>query len=75
MTPRRSLIVRFEFLCCVTYFEESQFAFFVSDNISETVMANLENTQMLHADETGSVTLPVYSGDQALTPVHPSQIM
>ncbi|XP_029032628.2 zinc finger protein 236-like isoform X2 [Osmia bicornis bicornis] len=42
---------------------------FINHNISETVMANLENTQMLHADETGSVTLPpVYSGDQALTP-------
>ncbi|XP_012134539.1 uncharacterized protein LOC100876151 [Megachile rotundata] len=41
---------------------------FINHNVSETVMANLENSQMLHADETGSVTLPVYPGDQALTP-------
>lgn len=32
-------------------------------------MTNLENSPILQADEAGSVTLPVYSGDQTLTPV------
>ena len=32
-------------------------------------VTNLENSPILQADEAGSVTLPVYSGDQTLTPV------
>lgn len=35
---------------------------------------NLETSQTLHADETGTITLPHYSGDQTLTPVHNSNI-
>ncbi|XP_033335108.2 uncharacterized protein LOC117225553 isoform X1 [Megalopta genalis] len=38
------------------------------ENMTEITVTNLENPQMLHIDESGSVTLPVYSTDQALTP-------
>ncbi|XP_043265068.1 zinc finger protein 236-like [Colletes gigas] len=40
----------------------------INQNMSEVAVTNLENSQMLHADEAGSVTLPVYSTEQALTP-------
>ncbi|XP_053982057.1 zinc finger protein 236-like isoform X1 [Hylaeus volcanicus] len=40
----------------------------INQNMSEVPITNLENSQMLHADEAGSVTLPVYSAEQALTP-------
>lgn len=40
-----------------------------SESVTEITVTNLENSQMLHIDESGSVTLPVYSTDQALTPV------
>ncbi|XP_076670030.1 uncharacterized protein LOC143369679 isoform X2 [Andrena cerasifolii] len=40
----------------------------INQNTAQVSITNLENPQMLHADETGSVTLPIYSGDQALTP-------
>ncbi|XP_044001934.1 zinc finger protein 236-like isoform X2 [Aphidius gifuensis] len=36
------------------------------DNINDN--DNLTTTQTLHADETGTITLPNYSGDQSLTP-------
>lgn len=38
--------------------------------MSEVTVTNIENTQMLHTDEAGSVTLPIYSAEQALTPVY-----
>ncbi|XP_076757858.1 uncharacterized protein LOC143427530 [Xylocopa sonorina] len=41
---------------------------FINDNVSEIAVMNLDNSQMLNADEAGSVTLPVYSNDRALTP-------
>ncbi|XP_076244279.1 uncharacterized protein LOC143185274 isoform X2 [Calliopsis andreniformis] len=40
----------------------------INQNAPEITVTNIESSQMLHADETGSVTLPVYSADQALTP-------
>ncbi|XP_076167161.1 uncharacterized protein LOC143146603 isoform X2 [Ptiloglossa arizonensis] len=39
-----------------------------NENMSEVTVTNIENTQMLHTDEAGSVTLPIYSAEQALTP-------
>lgn len=36
---------------------------------------NLGTTQTLHADETGTITLPNYSGDQTLTPVRISFVL
>lgn len=41
---------------------------FINQNISGIAVTSLENSQILHADEAGSVTLPIYSGDQTLTP-------
>lgn len=43
--------------------------FLFLENISGIAVTSLENSQILHADEAGSVTLPIYSGDQTLTPV------
>ncbi|XP_076223167.1 uncharacterized protein LOC116428332 isoform X2 [Nomia melanderi] len=40
----------------------------INQSVTEITVTNLENSQMLHIDESGSVTLPVYSTDQALTP-------
>jgi hypothetical protein len=39
------------------------------DLIFEVDTSNLGTSQTLHADETGTITLPHYSGDQTLTPV------
>lgn len=39
------------------------------ENVAGIAVTNLENSPILQADEAGSVTLPVYSGDQTLTPV------
>ncbi|XP_017793137.1 PREDICTED: zinc finger protein 236-like [Habropoda laboriosa] len=41
---------------------------FINQNVTGIAMTNLENSQILHAEESGSVTLPVYSSDQTLTP-------
>ncbi|XP_017879983.1 zinc finger protein 236-like isoform X2 [Ceratina calcarata] len=41
---------------------------FINETASDIAVMNIENSQMLHTDETGSVTLPVYSGDRAFTP-------
>ncbi|XP_076290481.1 uncharacterized protein LOC143213960 isoform X2 [Lasioglossum baleicum] len=46
----------------------------INQNMTEITVTNLENPQMLHIDESGSVTLPVYSTDQALTPVSMQEI-
>lgn len=43
---------------------------FVSENLSVEA-TNLGSAQTLHADETGTITLPQYPGDQTLTPVEP----
>lgn len=57
------------------YFLFSFFFFSIEDSIFslDTLPAigpiNLESSQTLHADETGTITLPNYSGDQSLTPV------
>ncbi|XP_012282703.1 zinc finger protein 236 [Orussus abietinus] len=37
-------------------------------NLAEVDTATLGSSQTLHADETGTITLPNYSGDQTLTP-------
>ncbi|XP_070530317.1 zinc finger protein 236 isoform X2 [Cardiocondyla obscurior] len=54
---------------------EKEKSFLLSDNVTPIVnqnlsvdATNLETSQTLHADETGTVTLPHYSGDQTLTP-------
>lgn len=41
---------------------------FINQNVAGIAVTNLENSPILQADEAGSVTLPVYSGDQTLTP-------
>lgn len=41
---------------------------FISENLSVDT-TNLGTSQTLHADETGTITLSHYSGDQTLTPV------
>ncbi|XP_015593924.1 zinc finger protein 236 isoform X3 [Cephus cinctus] len=40
----------------------------VSESLSEADTVPLGSSQTLHADETGTITLPNYSGDQTLTP-------
>jgi len=40
--------------------------YIISENLSVDTN-NLETSQTLHADETGTITLSHYSGDQALT--------
>lgn len=47
----------------------SSFVLLFLENVAGIAVANLENSPILQADEAGSVTLPVYSGDQTLTPV------
>lgn len=49
------------------------FIYMISENLSVDT-TNLGTSQTLHADETGTITLPNYSGDQTLTPVHNSNI-
>ncbi|KAK0082575.1 hypothetical protein PV325_010170 [Microctonus aethiopoides] len=39
----------------------------ITENLSAVNSDNLETTQTLHADETGTITLPNYSGDGPLT--------
>lgn len=41
----------------------------VSENLSVDT-TNLGTSQTLHADETGTITLSHYTGDQTLTPVY-----
>lgn len=43
--------------------------FFHLENVLNETSANLRVTQTLHADETGTITLPNYSGEQTLTVV------
>lgn len=53
-----------------SYMRYLSFPYLLSENVSGIAVTNLENSQMLHGDEAGSVTMPVYSSDQALTPVY-----
>lgn len=48
------------FICIIIFF---------SENLSVDT-TNLGTSQTLHADETGTITLSHYSGDQTLTAVH-----
>lgn len=61
------------FLFCISllilYALFSSFVLLFLENVAGIAVTNLENSPILQADEAGSVTLPVYSGDQTLTPV------
>lgn len=45
------------------------YVIYFSENLSVDT-ANLGTSQTLHADETGTITLSHYSGDQTLTAVY-----
>lgn len=57
-------ILRMYIICTVHFF----FFVIVTENLSIDA-TNLGTSQTLHADESGTITLPHYSGDQTLTPV------